>query len=334
MIYDQNELQSSIEEGERRLAQKRQLRRRQQKRLVFASVLAGALGIYGLAAAVVLTLAPGAPLLVVTWPKPKIRQVLAPGQTVLARAGQPFNVEVTDEENWQVKWRAAGIESSGGEFSWAPAREGGELSASCRARTGGWKSFFSWMWPRREVVLQAKAARKIGDYGRAVEAGAGTWIYPHVFASGKISFDERALPALSLASQELPSAPLASELAPVAETASVPVWDLVASFEGEAPKQFADPRENGTFASLRRADVETQLPRIAGEIAQKSPAASVKFVLRLDKKPPLGVLRLAFDGKGARQAFVRRAGESAGGPLTGWEGGSERPGLPPSLPAN
>lgn len=334
MIYDQNELQTSIEEGERKLAMLRQQRRAQKKQLIFGAVLLGVLVPIGIVVGIMAGRAPGAPLLVVTWPKPKIRQVLAPTQTVLARAGQPFSVEVTSPENWDVKWHAPGIESGGSELSWAPAKEGGELVASCRARPGGWQSLFSWLWPRREVVLTAIAARKIGDYGRAVDAGQGTWLYPHIFATGKVSFDERALPALALATQNLPQPSLAGQLAPVAEAPTPPSWNIVADFDGSAAKAFVDPRQNGTFASFRLGDLENTLPKVAGQIAQKSSDASIKFVVRLDKKPPQGTLRLAFDGKGERRAWVRRAGESAGGPLTGWEGGEEKPGLLPSLPAD
>lgn len=335
MIYDQNELQSAIEDGERKLATRRQQRRRQKKQLIFGAVLLGVLVPFAIVAGIASGRAPRAPLLVVTWPKPKIRQVLAPGQVVLARAGQPFTVEVTNPENWDVKWRAAGLESGGSELSWAPAPEkSAQLTAICRARAGGWQSLWAWTWPRRDVALQAIAARKIGDYGRALDAGAGTWVYPHIFGVGKVSFDERALPALALATQDLPQTLLAGQLAPVADAPASQNWDIVADFAGAAPKTFADPRENGTFARLRAGEIETLLPRIAGDIARKSPTASVKFVLRLDQKPPQGVLRLAFDGKGERRAWVRRAGESAGGPFTGWEGESPKPTLLPSLPAN
>ena len=334
MIYDQNELQTSIEEGERKLAMLRQQRRAQRKQLIFGAVLLAVLVPFGIVAAIVARQAPPAPLLVVTWPKPKTRQVLAPAQTILARAGQPFSIEITDPENWEVSWRAPGIESGGSELSWAPVKGSGELTASCRARPGGWQSLFAWTWPRREVTLRAVAVRKIGDYSSAVDAGSGTWIYSHIFAVGKISFDERALPILAQTTQDLPQTSLAGQLAPVADAPASQNWDLVTNFEGTTPKTFADPRENGTFARLRVKDIENVLPRIAGQIAAKSPTASVKFVLRLDKKPPQGTLRLAFDGKGERQAWVRREGESAGGPLTGWEQGAPKPALPPSLPAN
>ena len=334
MIYDQNELQTAIEEGERKLARKRQQRRNQKRLLIFGAVVLALLIPYGLVAAIVAARAPKAPLLVVTWPKPKVRQVLAPNQTLLSRAGQPFLLEVTSPENWNVKWIAAGVESPASEFNWAPQGEKSQLKASCRFRASGWQQFFAWAIPRREIAVQTVAARKIGDYGRLVDAGGGAWIYPHVFARKTARFDERALPLLAQSVEAAPQNALSSQLAITSEAATPPLWEIVPSFESAFPNRsvsIADPF-NGTFAILRAPDVQNALPPIASCIVQSAPDASVKFVLRLDQKPAAGVLRLAFDGKRERRAWVKRPGESEGGPLTGWEEGTSQVNLLPAMP--
>jgi hypothetical protein len=109
------------------------------------------------------------------------------------------------------------------------------------------------------------------------------------------------------------------------------LWHIVGDFDGNinAP---ATGSVEGTFASFHAPDVENALPPIAAHIVKTTPDASVKFVLRLDKDPREGILRLAFDGKRERRAWVRREGETAGGPLTGWEEGEAQSNLLPSLP--
>jgi hypothetical protein len=332
MIYNEGELQAAIEEGERKLATKRQKRRSDQRRLVALCVLMGLLLPYSAVAGIVAGRAPSAPSLVVTWPKPKVRQVLAPGQTLLARAGQPFTVEVTNPENWEVTWRAGIVESLSSEFDWAPSEEKSSLTASCRAKVSGWQTFFAWTWPRRDISLQATSAQKVSDYGRSLEAGSsGAWIYPHVFAAGSVQFDERALPLLASAISVTPQSALSDQLAAVETEPTPQLWQIVADFEGDMTAK-SDAIADSTFAAFHAPDVATSLPQIAGSIVKSSPEASVKFVLRLDKDPSEGILRIAFDGKKERRAWIRRAGESAGGPFTGWENGEAMTGLLPSLP--
>ena len=330
-LYNEGELQAAIAHGERKLAVKRQQRRQQKRRLIIGGVALCLLVPLFVVAGAVASRAPSAPSLVVTWPKPKVRQVLAPGQTLLSREGQPISVAVTNGESWNVTWKAAGIESGGSEFSWAPAGETGELLASCRPITDGWQRLFSWTWPTREIALKTIASRKVGDYARTVEAGSGgAWIYPHIFASGTVRFDERALPLLASAIPLVPRNELSHQLAGVSGGPTPRLWQIVADFEGktDAPQAVFD----GTFAALHAPDVDKAMPNIAALILRAAPETSLKFVLRLDKDQPEGIVRLAFDGKRERRAWVRRAGETAGGPLTGWEEGASPPGLLPSLP--
>lgn len=333
MLYNEGELQAAIADGERKLALKRQQRVQEKRRFVVLCVVLSILVPLSLMAGIVAAGAPSAPSLVVTWPKPKVRQVLAPGQTVLARAGQPFTVGVTNPENWQVTWKAAGIESESTAFPWGPTDEKSALIATCRAKVTGWRSYFAWTWPRREISLQATSARKVGDYGRALDAGSsGVWVYPYVFATSNVQFDERALPLLASAISQLPGADLSEKLSTIATKPTSSLWQIVADFEGTTPATPSDEVSDSTFAILHAPDIETSLPQIAGNIVKTTPEASVKFVLRLDKDPAEGILRLAFDGKQERRAWVRRAGESAGGPFTGWEDGDATPNLPPTLP--
>lgn len=326
--YNEGELQQSIEAGERKLALKRQQRRRQTRLLWIGAAVLAVLVPLGVVAGIAASRAPTAPSLVVTWPKPKVRQVLAPGQTLLARAGQPFAVSVTDSEKWNVTWKAAGVESGGSEFSWAPAGESGDLVAQCRPVASGWQTWFSWLWPRRDIALKTASARKIGDYGRVVDAGAeGVWVYPHIFASEKVSFDERALPLLAAAIELVPRNALSNQLASASSRVTPRLWQIVGDFEGKNA-----PSQAGTFASLQAPNLKTALPAIASRIVKTAPQSSVKFVLRLDKDPHEGILRLDFDGKRERRAWVRRTGQSAGEPLPNWENEGAGTNLLPSLP--
>jgi hypothetical protein len=328
--YDESELQESILAGERKLAMKRQQHRRQKRFLWIGAAILAFLLPLGVTAGVVAGRAPMAPSLVVTWPKPKVRQVLAPGQTLLARQGQPFSITTTNSEKWDVTWQGTGISSKGSEFNWAPASEQAELLVLCRPLASGWEQSFAWLWPTRQIALKTVAAQKTGDYGRVLDAGAGgTWVYPHVFASGKVSFDERALPLLASAIELVPRSALSSRLASAEGKITPRLWQIVGDFEGNSA-----PTQAGTFASLHAPDIENTLPAVSRHILKIAPQISLKFVLRLDKDPQEGIMRLDFDGKRERRAWVRRAGQSAGGPLTGWENEGEGSNLLPSLPRN
>ena len=271
---------------------------------------------------VVAARAPQSPYLVVTWPKPKVPQVLAPDQTVLARGGQPFVVAVTDVEKWEVVWKSGSAEQQGGQFNWAPAEGKEQLIAQCRPLAEGWQSYFSWVWPTRRVTLSSASATSGGNYARALGTNQdGVWIYPHIFAVGNVTWDERALPLLAQSADALPAVALATQTASLRAQPTEALWRIVSNFEGEAQA----PSTNGTFVSLHAPDLENALPTIAARLVKQAPKASVKFVLRLDRDPQQGIIRLAFDGKPERQAWVRRAGNTKGQPFTGWENGEFTP---------
>ena len=330
-LYDEEELQASIEAGERRLAAARQRKRRIARLRVGAFAAALVVIPFCIAAGIAAGRAPEAPLLVVTWPKPKVQQRVASGETLLFRPGQPFQLTVENADRWDIIWNSGGIENEGPEFSWSPTGQSESVTAKCRPVVGDWTSLFAFLWPTREVKLNALLASRTNDYGRRIETGGqGVWVHPQVFAVGKIAWDERALPRLVEASSAVaPESDLPSSTTP-----RKPIWRLVSDFEGDSDA----PSSNGTFASLQNENIETKLPQIAAKLVKILPDASIKFILRLDKDPKEGILRLDFDGKRERKAWKKERGQSAGAPLTGWESGElgadSLTDLPPSLPQN
>lgn len=316
--YDENELLASIEAGEKRLAEVRQRRRRERRRVLLGLLallivvpLATLAGLYA-------SRAPQAPLFVVTWPNPKIAQVVAPGQTLLARPGNPWTISVTNASRWDITWRADGIEASGPEFVWSPDEGGGEIVARCRPIVNDWTASLSFLWPTREITLRCVVARPTSFYGRSLQAPVnGVWVYPHVFAAGDVAWDERALPLLASAIPTLPESSATAGLAPVNSVVTDKLWQLVSSFEGVTD----EPSKNGTFAALHGNDIEAKMPIVGAQIVRVAPQVSVKFVVRLDKDPPEGIVRLDFDGKRERQAWLKQPGAVAGEPLEGWEDG-------------
>ena len=324
-LYDDQQYRISSEASERRLAAARaRARNWRRARALGIALLALAVPI-AIAAVVAAAGAPGAPFLVVTWPKPKVPQVLAPNQTVLARGGQPFDVAVTHADKWDVTWKSGGAQQKEGVFKWAPAEGSGQLTALCQPRARGWESYFGFLWPEREVSLSSATAKSGGNYARQLTTGpGGAWIFPHVFALGAVSWDERALPLMASAADLLPETALNTKLAPTRAQPTEGLWRLVSNFEGEATL----PSENGTFASFHAPDLENSLPLIAARIVKQAPQASVKFVLRLDRDPQQGIIRIAFDGKRERQAWVRRKGDTEGQPFKGWEDGNFTPAAP------
>jgi hypothetical protein len=328
-LYDESELQNSIEAGERRLAAAKQ-RKRRGRQMMIASACALAIAIPVLIAAGIASgRAPEAPNLIVTWPKPKVRQVVPSGQTVLFRSGQPFQLSVTDPDRWDVTWKLGSIETRGVESNWAPSEATGKVVALCRPIVSDWTSTFAFLWPTREVTLNSVVAPRLGNYGQQLETGKdGVWLFPHIFAVGKVSWDERALPKLYEAAPAIPE----NELAEANLTPPKAIWRIVSDFDGQSKT----PSLNGTFASLQSKNLEEEMPQIAAKLVKSLPDASIKFILRLDKDPAEGILRLDFDEKKERKAWKRSKGQASGAPLTGWEtgeiGADSVTNLLPSLP--
>ncbi len=324
-LYDDQQYQISSEASERRLAAARaRARNLRRARALGLGLLALAVPIL-LAAGVAATRAPKSPFLVVTWAKPKIPQVIAPDQTVLARGGQPFEVAITNPEQWDVLWKSGGAEQKEGTFKWAPAEGTGQLTAVCQPRATGWETYFRFLWPDREVSISSTTAQSGGNYARMLTTGEnGVWVFPHVFASGKVSWDERALSAMAEAAEQLPETRLDSQTASLRAQPTEGLWRLVSNFDGETDV----PSDNGTFASFHAPDLENSLPLVAARLVKIAPDASIKFVLRLDRDPQQGIVRIAFDGKRGRKAWIRRKGDAVGTPFTGWESGDFVPKAP------
>lgn len=267
-----------------------------------------------------------------TWPKPKVKQTLASGQRVVFRRGQPFDLTVTNSQKWRVEWHSPESESHGADFPWQPADNNSQLEVLCHPIPEGWTRFFSWLWPTRELTLQAVAPQKTGNYTRLLKSGdQGAWLNPHTFTKGAVEWDERALQLLLIALPKVPQSQLNSALADTRDTATPALWQVVSDFEGNSK---TPAKDDATYAILYAPNLENLMPRVARGMLKESPQVSLKFVVRLDRTPQQGIIRLAFDGKQERRAWIRRQGESSGGPLIGWEteNPTVHPGLLPSLP--
>ncbi len=343
MIYDQDELKQAVEQGERKLAERRQRARRQKRRGIVALVLAGVALVLGGGMWLVARATPSlkTPVLVVTWPKSKISQVMASGQTVVAREGQPFNVSLSDAAGWNVSWASSGVQNTGDSFAWAPQKNGASLVAQCHAQSSGWASRLFPTTASHSLTLQAvtpqllKAAGNSEPFGtqwhyaRTLPKGSqSAWVFPLVQASSGVAWDERALPALSDVSSVVPSSSLAAKMAGTNPAPAPALWQIVSDFNGGSQTSGLDV----TYASLRANDLETVLPRVGARLVQLAPNASIKWIVRLDKTPPEGIVRLSFDGKQGRQAWIKRPGQTTGTPITGWEGGQWKGLVPLEVP--
>ncbi|BCM91185.1 hypothetical protein IAD21_03049 [Abditibacteriota bacterium] len=331
MIYDEAELQRSIEAGERRLAAIKQTARRRkrwQSALVVVVVLGAALGT---ATFIASKRVPSAPHFVVTWPKSKTQQSVASGQTILAREGQPFDISVSEASKWSVTWNAGGVEQNGESFSWPPQKTGELLLARCKAKNTDWTAYFSSVVPTRDLSLGAVIPELDEQYRMSVSLPSGSaWVFAHVQAVGNVSWDERALPILSTATSAVPEAALAQKLEAINESPAPALWQIVSDFDGQVQSPATD---GATYASLHADNLEVIMPQMGARLVELAPEASIKWVLRLDKDSPEAIVRMVFDNKAERRAWVKRKGDNAGTPIRGWESGQWNGTIPPELPA-
>jgi hypothetical protein len=279
---------------------------------------------------------PEPPGLVVRWPKPKVSQRVSNGSTLLFRRGNAFVLSTTDPEAWDVSYSSdtiSGKADAKGEVRWLPSKDGASITLRCRPKTSGWKRTLSWFWPQTTLSVSALAPRAVGNFRfEATPPPGGMWVYPFTYLKKPAAWDEPALqllcePLLPALSGQLelssgatmpavtPPVPMGTLSAGDKKSAGPdqPLWWIVPAFSENAMENAAgDP---GTYARLNSSQPERDMSRVALLIARKRPEASFRYVVRLDTKPPGGILRVAFDGKADRKAWVRRPGESAGGPI-------------------
>lgn len=345
MKYDPTELQEAVERGERKLAERRQRARRQKINTLWTLVggsLALVVGI-GLWVGTRRAAVPTPPQLVVTWPESKTPQLVASGATVLARDGEPINVSLSNASDWNVSWGSGAVGNTGDAFGWAPQSGGETLQVHARAKGTGWSKTLPPETLAPELSLRAALATREPSPTQATPSPTGTpaptsgavspvleaqnyrrsianskgavWLLPAVQSGAGIAWDERAISALS---QSAPVAPRSKT-----QTASA-LWQLASDFEGNlrpSPSEAFAP-DGATYATLRADNLTDLMPRIGAQLVRLVPRASIKWIARLDQTPPEGIVRLSFDGKKTRQAWIKPKGAKTGTPVTGWEQGA------------
>jgi len=345
MKYDPTELQEAVERGERKLAERRQRARRQKTRATWALVALVALGVagVGLWAGTRHRAVPSVPRLVVTWPESKTPQQVRSGDTVLARDGEPINVSLSNSSEWNVSWGSGAVGNTGDAFSWAPQKEGETLQVHARAKGTGWSKNVSPETLSPQLSLRAALATRepaptqatpaptgtpaptsgavspvleAQNYRRSIAASKGeVWLLPSVQSGANIAWDERAISALS---QSAPIAPRSKT-----QTASA-LWQLASDFEGNLSPSSSEALapDGATYATLHADDLTDLMPQIGAQLVRLTPDASIKWIARLDQTPPEGIVRLSFDGKKTRQAWIKQKGAKTGALITGWEQGA------------
>lgn len=293
---------------ERRLERARE-RAQKQKRV--ASVVAVALLV--LVVLIIRWSAPRAPDLFVTWPSPQKfgSRALPDGSTVLLRGSQPMTVSVVDAARWNISAQSGDTvhkSKLANTIDWTTTKPSETLYLSCRAASSGLSRAWSWLWPTRNLTLYGTAgAGDGGTHHRIIpREGASVWLSSQVVAESETDWDERALPLLEAAHRDLRKS-----------TPALAPWKMTRSFTGKP-----SPNDQGTYAVFSGFDIARDLPRIANTVARLAPSTSIKFMERLDLKPPRGILRLAFDGKtpvGARAGWVFKPGDKTATPLLNWQ---------------
>jgi len=329
---DEGELQSALAAGERRIRAARQRKKQSIRRAVLGGAVAVVLIPLGIGAGIVAGQAPSAPSLIVTWPASQRSQLMASGDAVLSRGTSPLIVSVTRPEDWTVTWLSDTESATRLNFSWTPSSDTSTLTADCRKEPSGWKKIFGFLWPTRVLTLKAAVAHAAKG-GQVTSVGSGdpalVWVAPGIEAERPVAWDERALHLLDAAATGVPRTAIVRALSPETGVIPPPTWLLTPNWAGKVSAS----QDDATYAQYRGDDPETQLSLMASTIYHLSPKVSIKFIVRLDQNPPTGTIRLAFDGKRQHLAWVRHAGDAAGGPLFDWENASLAGGaMPTSTP--
>ncbi|MDF2441083.1 MAG: hypothetical protein JWN98_2067 [Abditibacteriota bacterium] len=341
---------ASIGRSKDRLASVRQRRTRQRRGLWgWVLLLVAGAGAWQY----VVRSTPAPPVLIVTWPKPKIHQTVSNGSTLLARRGSSFEVTVSDAERWDMQWADGNTRGPGAKWTWKLNNEKSTLTATCRGVGQGWRRLVAFFWPAQELTLHAQAATSLGGFRYSiVPPKGGLWLYPLTYAKTPVAWDERSLQLLSMpilpaldgllslstpqtstavlttgAAANTTPAPTSRKGTPLPDQ---PMWWIVPSFSPD-PKTKSVKGDIGTYAKLNSKQLEDDMLRLAPLLAEQKPESSLKFMVRLDSRPPQGVIRIAFDGKRERKGWIRRPGEP-NGPLIWDEDPDNGPSIVPSLP--
>ena len=267
--------------------------------------------------------APEKPGLIVRWANPQMEQRVSSGSTLLLRRGNAFRVLLTDSSGWTVLWQDGTTQKTADDFRWQPTAKS-ILTARCRAKATGWKSFVSWFWPQPELTLTALPAEPIGDSRfQITPPEGGIWLYPFIYAKTQVTWDEASLNLLSKPVKTALSGTLqisSPALAPPPDSGTnllgekvgqvgpdKPLWWIVPSFDSTGTKP-RPANDTGTYAKLNSRQPLDDMKIVAILIAQEKPQASYRYVARLDAKPPEAILRIANNGKGDRKAWIKKPG--------------------------
>jgi len=326
-ILDDAVFKQSLEASERRLAKARARRELEVRRFKLFAGSGLVLLVVVVTVAFARRTAPAPPLLLARWPQSPDSQVLSNGSTLVLRPGQSINVTVTpDAAHWSLDWSAGKKQSSGAAIQWSPAQIKDTLRVRCRARASGLTHLVAWLWPTREIALHGIRAESADQFRRRIKPPAGgIWVFPHILANAPVSWDERALPLL------LDATPLQTQ--PPSSKPEASWWSLRRSFDTAVADDGSTYALLSTFKFDDDFDAVLDLTAVARAVAKAAPEASIKFTVRLDRRPAQGIVRLALDGKGERAAWVKRPGEAAGGPWEWDRPDMEGKSLEPTLPS-
>jgi len=324
-----------------------------QKRIAAASLLAFlallAFGVWWLGA----SSAPPPPPLTVSWPSPEKfgtrvfnvspqdAQSDFVAATLVARRGQPFSIQVGDapmssaasaeektgeSQNWVIHAVSEDTDSKGASLRWSPAKNGATLKIFCRPVAHGMKNLVSWLWPTYVLRLRAMVPELLFDGRLQVKAPEDiAWVSSDVVVKSEVAWDDRVVPLLQAVTRKF---------SPEDDGSPASAHWLIASAFG----QKRAPGDTATYPRIRDAQsMETSviplITRRARFFASQAPTASIKFV---NVSGNLTTYRLAFDGKAARDGWIKKEGSPAT-PLRWWDAnlgqsefGSET--VAPSLP--
>lgn len=312
MLISEERVKTSLQRSEHRLGMARYRRRRQKQQMIVGAIIVAALGVMLL----LLPRAPQAPTLFVIWPNArKFGTAQVPdGSTVLIRKGQPFSVSVSNAQSWSVRSESDEQASSSATtqaVSWSPQQNRATLKLHCRPQTVGLTRLISWTWPERLLTLHGVAPQILSD-GRvqltapALAEGA-VRVSASVQAMEAVAWDERAIPLLQ------------SARASSSGTSEAPQWTLTNSFDGLAKTGASN--DEATYAIFNRtSNSPAQLMAgVARQVSRRAPDASLKLIVRPVSNSQSGVLRLAFDGSGARAGWIKTSAKAAGTPFAWWQ---------------